>query len=101
MEYRYYVITEGQKRNTLAYEDVAVNYYIAPGLREGFDSVDLRPFMPDMITRQEYEQSVPRVKEKLRISCTRSDDKFDRCRRFYELNRVFDDVNQVREYMNK
>ena len=101
MEYRYYVITEGPKRNTLDYEDVAVNYYISSALREGFDSVDLRPFMPDMITRQEYEQSVPRVKENLRISCTRSDDKFERCRRFYELNRVFDDVNQVREYMNK
>ncbi|WP_104040136.1 TolB family protein [Vibrio hyugaensis] len=76
-----------------------INFYIPADICEDFENMDLRPFMPPIPTKAQFDELLPDVTEKLRRHCARSRAGFMSCAQFYDMKALFKDMDQVREYM--
>ncbi|MFM2614592.1 TolB family protein [Vibrio campbellii] len=73
--------------------------YIPSEMYKNFESMDLRPFMPAIPTKAQFDELLPDVTEKLRWDCARSRGEFQNCAQYYDMKALFKDMDQVREYM--
>ncbi|AYO23262.1 hypothetical protein D0856_25700 [Vibrio owensii] len=76
-----------------------LSFFIPSHMYADFESMDLRPFMPPIPTKEQFEELLPDVTEKLRRHCARSRAGFKSCAQFYDMKALFKDMDQVREYM--
>ncbi|PMN47956.1 hypothetical protein BCT31_24105 [Vibrio lentus] len=74
-------------------------FYIPSDMYKNFENMDLRPFMPAIPTKAQFDELLPDVREKLRRHCARSRAGFKSCAQFYDMKALFKDMDQVREYM--
>ncbi|MDN3628502.1 TolB family protein [Vibrio lentus] len=74
-------------------------FYIPSDMYKNFENMDLRPFMPAIPTKAQFDELLPDVTEKLRRHCARSRAGFKSCAQFYDMKALFKDMDQVREYM--
>ncbi|UTZ44258.1 TolB family protein [Vibrio campbellii] len=73
--------------------------YIPSDMYKNFENMDLRPFMPAIPTKAQFDELVPKVTEKMRWDCARSRGEFRNCAQYYDMKALFKDMDQVREYM--
>ncbi|PMN48119.1 hypothetical protein BCT31_23940 [Vibrio lentus] len=73
--------------------------YIPSDMYKNFENMDLRPFMPAIPTKAQFDELVPKVTEKMRWDCARSRREFRNCAQYYDMKALFKDMDQVREYM--
>ncbi|WP_241907780.1 hypothetical protein, partial [Vibrio lentus] len=76
-----------------------LNFFIPSYMHADFESMDLRPFMPAIPTKAQFDDLVPKVTEKMRWDCARSRGQFQRCAQHFDMKALFKDMDQVREYM--
>ncbi|CAE6940492.1 hypothetical protein JHL08_25610 [Vibrio campbellii] len=76
-----------------------INFYIPADIYEDFENMDLRPFMPAIPTKAQFDELLPKVTEKMRWDCARSRREFRNCAQYYDMKALFKDMDQVREYM--
>ncbi len=76
-----------------------LDFYIPSDMYKNFEDMDLRPFMPSIPTKAQFDELVPKVTEKLRWDCARSRGEFQRCAQHFDMKALFKDMDQVREYM--
>ncbi|HHX8266407.1 TPA: hypothetical protein ACVOYJ_004809, partial [Vibrio diabolicus] len=83
------------------YDYVSTNLYLPSN--DFFDSsaIDYASYLPRYITEQEYLDSYYRVREKLRISCSRYPVAYQNCEREYVMDRIFASNAQADEYHRK
>ncbi|HDM8218962.1 hypothetical protein [Vibrio campbellii] len=76
-----------------------LSFFIPSYMHADFENKDLRPFMPAIPTKAQFDELVPKVTEKLRWDCARSRGEFGNCAQYYDMKALFKDMEQVREYM--
>ncbi|UTZ24994.1 TolB family protein [Vibrio campbellii] len=76
-----------------------LSFFIPSNMYADFESMDLRPFMPAIPTKAQFDELVPKVTEKMRWDCARSRGEFRNCAQYYDMKALFKDMDQVREYM--
>ncbi len=101
IKYIYRVVEASTESDSHGYDYVSTNLYLPSN--DFFDSsaIDYASYLPRYITEQEYLDSYYRVREKLRISCSRYPVAYQNCEREYVMDRIFASNAQANEYHRK
>ncbi|MGF1723359.1 hypothetical protein [Photobacterium nomapromontoriensis] len=99
--YGYSVVSPRRANGNYDYSSVSTNLYFSSNINHDLDSIDYALFLPKSITDQEYIDSFHRVREKLRIKCSKNRYSYKSCVREYNMDKIFTNDDQVNEYNQK